>query len=127
MRLCTSTTKKLGENFDAFLPFECDVTDAVRTEGGATNEVRLGVRKASLFDDTRGFGRRPYLAGSFWGQTVVGIWQDVTLEALPPVRVDDVFVRPQVAQDTLQADVTLRNDTAISSTVHGRRRGAGVA
>ena len=109
--------EKVGENFDAFLPFECDVTDAVHGEAGATNELRVGVRKASLFDDTRAFGRRPYLAGSFWGQSVVGIWQDVTLEALPLVRVTDVFVRSLVGQDTLQADVTMRNETTTPSVV----------
>jgi hypothetical protein len=106
--------KQVGSNFDSFLPFDCDITDAVRATGA--NELRVGVRKASLFDDTRTVGRRPYPAGSFWGQAIVGIWQDVTLEALPVTRIDDVLVRPDVAADTLSADVTLRNDSAAPRT-----------
>ena len=106
---------KVASNFDLFLPFEADVTDAVKF--GGTNEIRVGVRKASLFNDGRTVGSRPYPGGSFWGQHIVGIWQDVFLEALPAVRVDDATVRPLVSRDTLETDVTLCNDTARAETV----------
>lgn len=100
---------QVGANFDLFLPFECDVTSVVRY--GEPNHILVGVRKASLFNDTRTVGSRPYPGGSFWGQAIAGIWQDVFLEAMPALHVEDVAVRPEVSQDTLGAEVTLRNDT----------------
>jgi len=100
---------------DNFLPFEVDVTDAVRP--GAANELRVGVRKASLDDVPGPYGRRTYQGGSMWGQAIAGIWQDVTLKAVPAVRVDDVFVKPDVAAGVLGAVVVLRNDTNAPKTV----------
>jgi hypothetical protein len=107
--------RKMGEHFDIFLPFDVDVTDAVRW--GADNELLVGVRKASLFDEQSPMGPRPYPYGSFWGIHIVGIWQDVSLLALPPVRVEDVFVKPLVDKDCLELDVTLRNDSAAAMEV----------
>ena len=107
--------RPVAHNFDLFLPFEADVTGAV-TFGGV-NMVRVGVRKASLFNDTRTTGSRPYPAGSFWGQAVAGIWQDVFLIAVPAVRATETYVKPEVARDMLTAEVTLRNDTSRAQTV----------
>jgi hypothetical protein len=107
--------KSVAHNFDLFMPFEADVTGAV-TAGGV-NVVRVGVRKASLFNDARTTGSRPYPAGSFWGQAVAGIWQDVSLAAVPPVHAEDMFVEPLVSRDMLAAEVTLRNDTAQPQTL----------
>ena len=101
--------RQVGSNFDLFLPFECDVTSFIRY--GEPNQVLVGVRKASLFNDTRTVGSRPYPGGSFWGQAIAGIWQDVFLEAVPALHVEDVSIRPEVSQGTLRAEVTLRNDT----------------
>jgi len=102
--------KDAGKRFDIFFPFDLDVTDLV--EYGASNEIMVGVRKPELFDVRGKYGRRTYQAGSFWGQHVVGIWQDIDLVAVPAVRVSDVFVQPQVDQDLLKAEVTLHNDLA---------------
>ena len=107
--------RPVAHNFDLFLPFEADVTDAVIF--GGVNMVRVGVRKASLFNDTRTTGSRPYPAGSFWGQAVAGIWQDVFLIAVPAVRATETYVKPEVARDMLTAEVTLRNDTSRAQTV----------
>lgn len=100
--------KELGRHFDIFLPFDVDMTDAVRF--GATNEVLVGIRKASLLDRKGKYGRRPYQGGSFWGQHIAGIWQDVYAVAAPRVRVADVFVRCDVDKDTLSVELTIQND-----------------
>lgn len=100
--------KQVGQHFGIFLPFEFDVTDAVNY--GGSNEILVGVRKASLFDRKGSFGRRPYQAGSFWGQHIVGIWNDLFLVALPQARISDVFVKPMVGVGSLEAEVTIRND-----------------
>jgi hypothetical protein len=107
--------KPVGENHDIFFPFDVDITDAVQWDG--QNTLSVGVRKSSLRDMQGKFGRRPYQAGSFWGQHIVGIWQDVFLQAVPSVRITDVFVKPQVAQNKLEADVTLQNDSDKEVTV----------
>ncbi|AYL93856.1 glycoside hydrolase family 2 protein [Mucilaginibacter celer] len=100
--------KPAGDHFGIFLPFDLDVTSLVKP--GAENEVAVGVRKASLFDKNGNYGRRTYQAGSFWGQHIAGIWQDVALIAVPLVYVKDVFVKPDVQGDHLAAEITIKND-----------------
>lgn len=105
--------KPAGTHFDSYLPFDCDVTGLVKSDG--ENELLVGVRKSDLFNIiSPGYPvgqQRTYPNGSNT-DNLVGIWNDVYLWALPNVRVDDVFVQPQVDKDTLLAEVTLRNDTA---------------
>ena len=107
--------KEVARHFDIFLPFEVDVTEALRP--GQVNEVRVGVRKASLFDVPGKYGRRRYQGGSMWGQAIAGIWQDVHLLSVPAVRIENVFVKPDVAKASLSADVTVRNDTDTQTSV----------
>ena len=107
--------KVVGRHFGIFLPFNIDVTDAVRS--GGENELCVGVRKASLFDRRGNYGRRTYQAGSFWGQHIAGIWQDVFIVALPDVHVSNVFVQPRVDADTLGAEVLLTNERGVEATV----------
>ena len=101
--------KKVGENFDLFLPFSCDVTDVVVP--GQEAEVLVGVRSQKLFEDNSTVGRRIVPAGSMWGYHINGIWQDVYLLAEPKVYVSDVFVKPLVDKDMLEVEVELTNST----------------
>lgn len=107
--------KDAGKKFDVFFPFELDVTDLVNY--GGSNEILIGVRKPELFDQAGKYGHRTWQGGSFWGQHVVGIWQDIDLVSLPVVRVTDTFVQPLVDQDTLKVDVTIHNDGAAEAKV----------
>lgn len=107
--------KPVGRHFGIFLPWDIDITDAVRP--GSENEVCVGVRKASLFDVRGSYGRRLYQAGSFWGQHIAGIWQDVFVVALPDVHVSRVFVQPRVDADTLAAEVSVVNDKDVDAAV----------
>lgn len=100
--------KAVGRHFGIFLPFDVDVTDAV--VAGQENELRVGIRKPSLFDRKSEFGRRTYQGGSFWGQHIAGIWDDVYLVAQPAVRVSDTYIKPQLDTDTLETELTVRND-----------------
>jgi beta-galactosidase len=101
-----------GHRFDLFFPFEVDVTDLIKA--GADNEILVGIRKASLFDVKGRYGRRTYQGGSFWGQHIVGIWQDVDLLYVPSVSVSNVFVQPIVNKSLLRVAVTVRNDSPAS-------------
>jgi len=102
--------KRLGENFDLFLPFSFDITDEVIP--GQTVEILVGVRSQSLFEDNSTVGRRIVPAGSMWGSHINGIWQDVYLLALPKVNIEDVYIKPLVSKNTLEIEVTLQNKTA---------------
>ena len=108
--------KDAGSKFDVFFPFDVDVTDLVQY--GTPNEMLIGVRKPELFDIRGKYGHRTWQGGSFWGQQVVGIWQDINLVAVPVVRVSDVYIQPLVDQDTLKAQVTLHNDGDQPATVN---------
>lgn len=101
--------EKVGENFDLFLPFSVDITDKVTP--GETVEILVGVRSQSLFEDNSTIGRRIVPGGSMWGYHINGIWQDVYLLALPKVHIEDVYIKPLVAKNTLEIEVTLQNKT----------------
>jgi len=111
--------KKVGSHFDNFLPFDVDITDAVQI--GKENTLYVGVRKASLFDKKSEHGRRTYQAGSFWGQHIAGIWQDVFLVATPEVSITDAYIKPLVDKNTLSVELTLKNHTVkeINGIVNG--------
>lgn len=106
---------KAGENFDLFLPFSFDITPYVTP--GQSAEILVGVRSQKLFEDNSTVGRRIVPAGSMWGYHINGIWQDVFMLALPKVRVDDVFVKPLVAENTLELNLTLTNNTSRKETL----------
>ena len=109
----------VGSHFDAFLPFEFDVTHCVHPDGD--NELLVGVRKSELFNvvspDYPKTQSRTYPNGSNMDH-LVGIWNDVFLVAVPSVRVEDVFIQPDVAANTLVAEIALHNDEPMPQTVH---------
>lgn len=107
--------KLAGENLDLFFPTEIDATPFI-TKG--KNEILVGVAKASLTDTPGKYGRRSYVAGSFWGQHIAGIWQDVFLLARPELSIEDVFVQPDIVHDELNIAVTIRNHTDQPQVIH---------
>lgn len=102
-----------GENLDIFFPTEIDVTKLLKP---GENEVLVGVAKASLTDVPGKYGRRNYVAGSFWGQHIAGIWQDVALIAVPKLAISNVFVQPDVRNDQLSFAVTIKNNSPEART-----------
>lgn len=96
----------LSENLEIFFPTEIVVSPYIK-EG--KNEIIIGVAKASLTDDPGKFGRRNYVAGSFWGRKIAGIWQDVYLFAYPTVYTSNVFVKPDVANNSLEIELEISN------------------
>jgi hypothetical protein len=101
--------KTAGHHFGIFLPFDLDVTNFIHP--GVQNEIAVGIRKASLFDKRGEYGRRTYQAGSFWGQHIAGIWQDVYLEALPQVYVANVYIQPKLREDRLAVEASVINES----------------
>ncbi|WCT10427.1 glycoside hydrolase family 2 protein [Mucilaginibacter jinjuensis] len=111
--------KSAGHHFGIFLPFDIDVTNLIHP--GAQNEIAVGIRKASLFDKRGEYGRRTYQAGSFWGQHIAGIWQDVYLEALPQTYTANVYIQPKLREDKLQVEATIinQNSQTIDAVIGG--------
>jgi beta-galactosidase len=108
---------KVGEHFGTHLPFEFDITPLVKRDG--ENELLVGVRSVRLFDKLSARFknmRSPYPPGSNT-DALCGIWQDVFLLGLPAVRAEEPFVKPFVDRDTLETDVTLRNDSSREETL----------
>ncbi|MBO7521070.1 MAG: hypothetical protein J6T16_02390, partial [Opitutales bacterium] len=101
--------KKAAENFDLFMPFEADITSLAKI--GGKNEILVGVAKAELYNKQGKYGRIEYMGGSFWGEFVSGIWQDVYLLAKPEVYISDAFVKPDVKNSALSVEVEIKNDT----------------
>lgn len=103
--------QRAGNHFDKYLPFDMDVTSLVQRDGD--NELLVGVRTHSLFEkrsERYPKMRAPYPCGSET-EHLVGIWQDVFLLGLPPVRIEDVFVKPLVASDEFELEFVIRNDS----------------
>jgi len=103
------------EGLNIFLPTEVDITSYVKR---GNNEILVGVAKASLTDVSGKYGRRNYVAGSFWGQHIAGIWQDVSLIALPKLHISNVFVNPDVKDDELDLAVSIRNNTSVTQQAY---------
>lgn len=104
--------KPAGSHFDKYLPFDLDITGLVNRDG--ENLLQVGVQSYRLLDRRNADYKHMIAAYPTGSNTdrLNGIWQDVSLLALPPVRVDGVFVKPWVDRDTLEVEVSVRNDTA---------------
>lgn len=101
---------KVGEHFDSWLPFSFDITDHLRD---GQNEILVGVRNQHVFDvksKTYKHMRCPYPTGSNT-DGLCGIWQDVWVEEVEPIRVTNVFVQPFADSGLLRIAVTITNDS----------------
>mgnify|MGYP000474708031 CR=1 FL=1 len=100
----------VGRSFEAYLPFELDITD--RVDHSKPSDLTVGIVSRDRFckpDPHYPQMQRAFPNGSETAN-LNGIWQDVFLLGLPAVRVADVFVKPHVDRDTLEVHVTVRND-----------------
>lgn len=100
--------KEVGNSWDSYVPFEFDITDAVKP---GANELRIHVSAAGsqLFED--------------YNECCRGIYRDVFLKFVPEVRVTpDLFVKTSVQRGEIACDVPVRNDTPKEQTVGLRFR-----
>ena len=94
--------KQVIENEDAFTPFEAEITDIIRP--GKTNEILVG---CAHWKSMAKSGRRPLPFGSFWGEHVVGIWQDVYVVRRPETFIRNVLVETPLNPSTLRLHLSL--------------------
>lgn len=95
--------KKAGSHEGGFTPFELDITDLVEPK---ENELLVGVKDRSFYNLG---GLTPYPWGSFWGEHIRGIWQDVYLLARPSIYIDDVFVQTSYRNRQLKVALWITN------------------
>ncbi|EMA59583.1 glycoside hydrolase family 2 protein [Halorubrum lipolyticum] len=112
-----------GDHRGGYLPFEVDVTDEL--EAGE-NVVTVRV------DDPADISEIPHgKQGDPWYTRVSGIWQDVTLERRPSVRVSDITVTPDLDDDAARVEfataVDGRTPEGLEATVRLERDGDLVA
>lgn len=91
------------EEVEGFLPIEIEVTDYVRF--GEDNEIVVIAEnsKRFMYKDENDWNRIDYPKGSFWGEFVAGIWQDVWYVERPSTFVSDLFVVTDIWKETLTA------------------------
>ncbi len=104
--------KQVAEHFDNALPFEADITDFVNDDD-KPDTLLIGVRQENLFNVPGMFGAFTYPSGSPWTEQMVGIWQDVFLQALPDIRVQSIYVKPLVDKGILEMELTITNSTGV--------------
>lgn len=117
-RVVVNGTTVVNSHYDTFTPFEADITDCV--EWSKENELLVGVRAHRLFNKAHPehqWGWRAMGPNGSDMSDLCGVYQDVFLLAVPPVYVEDVFVKPWLDRDTLEADATVRNASASDCTI----------
>lgn len=109
--------QKAAEEWEGFLPIEMEITHLVHY--GERNEIMVGAQKAKslIYKDDAGRNRLDYPVGSFWGEHIGGIWQDVWLIERPGIFVSDLY---------LVTDVPGR-DLIIQYELDGAGKGVGEA
>jgi hypothetical protein len=92
---------EVGANHGGYLPFTCDLTDALRD---GENEVVLRVRDLS---NNRGpsSGKQRLHRGGIWYTAQSGIWQTVWAEWVPAAYVDSLVLVPLLAEGALEVTV----------------------
>lgn len=127
--------RPVGGCFNGYDAFEVDATEAIRF--GAENELLVGVHDwtglfspgepvdfsgARDWDSLRALPRDRILGPIGGLFTLYGLWDDVSLKAVPPVFLRDLFVRPSVRRRRLEVEVTLVNAShePFAGPVHGR-------
>ncbi len=109
-----------GTHRGGFLPFEVDATEAFDV---GENVVTVRVEDPEDLEEIP-HGKQ----GDPWYRRVSGIWQDVTIETRPEIRVDDATVSPDLDDDVAHVEFTIAADSAtvppsLTATIRVERDG----
>ncbi len=98
---------RIASHVDGWLPFSADLTPWANPGAHVLVQVEVKGRRKFMVN-----GKYTVPEGATWFPGLAeGILRGVMLQVLPPVRVDDIFVKTQVGPDTLQSQITLVNDS----------------
>ncbi len=100
---------EVGANVGGYLPFTCDVTDALRHGRG---ELVVDVRDASD-GHQHASGKQRLHRGGIWYTAQSGIWQTVWLESVPELYVDRLTLVPHLDDGSVEVTVHAARGTAM--------------
>ena len=98
---------KAASHINGWMPFSADLTTYATPGARLLVQVEVKGRKKFMFNS-----KYTVPQGATWQKDLAeGILRGVTLTLRPRIHVEDVWVRAQVAPDTLAAQVTMTNGT----------------
>ena len=103
----------VGSHISYLTPFSFDITKWAQPGKAATLTIRVDARQNKQVDSLMGCFDTVDFVYANWG----GIYRTITLEATPPVRIDDVFVLPRLADETADVQVTLAGSEGSTATL----------
>ena len=107
---------EVGRNEGGYLPFTCDVTEALR---GGHGELVVDVR--DLADGHQhASGKQRLHRGGIWYTAQSGIWQTVWLEAVPRVHVERLTLVPHLDDGWVEVTVHASHPGTASVRLAGR-------
>lgn len=89
----------VGEHTGGYLPFSCDITDAL-TDGANT----LRVEVSDPLDTALPYGKQRRKRGGMWYTPISGIWQTVWCESIPAAYIKDLRITPTLDSVTIETD-----------------------
>jgi beta-galactosidase/beta-glucuronidase len=92
---------EVGANEGGYLPFTCDVTDALPS---GEHELVVDVRDRSDAAQ-HASGKQRLHRGGIWYTAQSGIWQTVWVEAVPPVHVEALTLAPHLDDGCVEVTV----------------------
>jgi hypothetical protein len=95
--------REVGSHEGGYLPFDCDITKALRKSG----ENDLAVRVVDRTD-----GETPTGKQTGWYTTTSGIWQTVYLEPRPAISLSGIRITPDLKRGGARFEVELRGPEA---------------
>lgn len=108
---------KVAEHLSGWMPFSADLSAIAIHGESLLFIVKVNGRKKYWRD-----GKYLIPQGATWFEGLAeGIIRGIELQILPPVFVEDIYVKTDVASDHLQSEVTLVNTTAQAVTVTVQR------
>ncbi len=93
--------KEVGYHEGGYLPFSCDITDAVVKE-----ENTLVVKVTDTLSHDYPYGKQKKKRGGMWYTPVSGIWQTVWLENVPKQYITDVRLTPDLSGVDIELNVS---------------------
>lgn len=94
----------VGGHRGGYLPFSCDITDALDASG--PGPVSLVVRVVDTTDTaSESRGKQSSTPGGIWYTPQSGIWQSVWVESVPSVFLRELLVVPELANGRLRVTI----------------------
>lgn len=94
----------IGENLDGTLPFEFDITEAVKLDDYNTITMLVGSGRVAK--------QKGAPVGAMY-QWHGGIWQPARLEGRSSTHIENVFIKPSVRNQLLEVEVTLNRSPSV--------------